>query len=102
MKGLYFAAAVLCVSLAGVSAEAAQCASRDHVVGQLQSRFGETLQAVAYTPDNATLEVFSSAQTKRWTITLALPDGMSCLVATGRGFEKLNAQMANSAIFAYN
>jgi hypothetical protein len=38
------------------------------------------------------LEVFAS-DTGSWTITVTLPSGMTCLVATGQGWEDLAEQL---------
>ncbi|MCB1343639.1 MAG: hypothetical protein KDK24_21735 [Pseudooceanicola sp.] len=35
------------------------------------------------------LEVFASAETGTWTITLTAPNGQTCLIASGQSFETL-------------
>lgn len=35
------------------------------------------------------VEVFASLETGTWTITITRPDGLTCLAASGEGFENL-------------
>jgi hypothetical protein len=66
---------------------AAQCADRDKVVKTLADRYGETRQSVGLAPDSAMMEVYASTATGTWTITVTMPNGMTCLVASGEHFE---------------
>lgn len=65
------------------------CAPRDVVVERLASAYGETRQSIGLGNNNAVVEVFASADTGTWTITVTNPAGISCLVATGQAFETL-------------
>lgn len=66
---------------------AAQCADRDKVVKTLADRYGETRQSVGMAPNSAMMEVYASSDTGTWTITVTMPSGMTCLVASGDHFE---------------
>jgi len=81
---------------------AATCADRTHVVSQLQSRFGEVLAYTGMGRDQYIVEVYASEQTNRWTLTVATPDGLSCLLATGNGTEDLAALIGDTAQVALN
>jgi hypothetical protein len=39
--------------------------------------------------NNAVVEVFASEETGTWTITVTMPSGLTCLVASGQSFETL-------------
>ena len=65
------------------------CGPRDAVVARLAERFGETRQSIGLGADNAVMEVFASAETGTWTITVTTAAGLTCLVASGQAFEIL-------------
>lgn len=89
MKRLLALLATLCA----VSAPAAQaqnnCAPRDVVLNHLSERFGESRQSIGMGQDGHVIEVFASLETGTWTITVTLPNGVTCLVASGESFENL-------------
>ncbi len=62
------------------------CAVRSKVVGHLAETFSETRKGIGMASNNAVLEVFTS-ESGSWTITVTLPSGMTCLLATGQGWE---------------
>lgn len=63
------------------------CAPRDRVIGRLAERYGETRQSIGLGANNAVVEVFAASDTGTWTIILTLPNGLSCLVASGQAYE---------------
>ena len=68
---------------------ARQCGPRDTVLIRLAERYGETRQAIGLGANNAIVEVFASPATGSWTITVTVPNGVTCLVASGQAFETL-------------
>lgn len=82
--------------LATHAAEAAQCAPRDEVVAGLATGYDEVRQGAGLTagPDGGAqvLEVFASAAGS-WTIVVTLPDGMTCLVASGQNWEAVKDEL---------
>jgi hypothetical protein len=68
---------------------AQNCGPRDRVVVALAERYGETRQSIGLGNNNQVVEVFASLETGTWTITVTLPDGMTCLVASGQAYESL-------------
>lgn len=78
--------------LATQAAQAAQCGPRDQVVAGLATRFDEVRRGAGLTaaPDGQAqvIEVFTSAAGS-WTITVTLPDGITCLVASGEAWQDL-------------
>ncbi len=65
------------------------CAPRDTVIERLADRFGETRQSIGLGSQGSVVETFASDTTGSWTITVTMPNGMTCLVASGQSFEEL-------------
>ena len=63
------------------------CADRAQVLQRLASTYGESRQSVGLAANNTVVELFASAETGSWTITVTLPSGLTCLVAAGQGYE---------------
>lgn len=72
------------------SANPANCAKRPVMVEKLNERFGESPQSTGLTPGGQIIEVFAHPGTGTWTILLTLPDGTSCMMASGQAYERLN------------
>jgi hypothetical protein len=73
--------------MAGPVAAAPPCAARDSVVMQLAERYGETRRGLGVAANDTVMEIFASAASGSWTITVTTPDGLTCLVASGQAFE---------------
>ena len=71
----------------GQTPGATQCDTRDRVVAFLADRYGETRRSVGLAGDAAVIELFAADATGTWTITVTLPDGRMCLVASGSAYE---------------
>jgi hypothetical protein len=65
------------------------CAPRERVVQRLSTTYGESRQSIGLGSNNAVVEVFASIESGTWTITVTMPSGITCLVASGQGFETL-------------
>lgn len=70
-----------------------QCRDRDRVVEHLANEYGETRRGIGLAPNNAVMEVYASAETGTWTITATTPAGMTCLIASGEGFEAVEEEL---------
>ena len=83
--------AIAAPSASAVAAQSAgtNCAPRDTVVQRLADGYGETRQSIGLGANNSVVEVFASEASGTWTITVTMPNGMTCLVASGQAFEKL-------------
>lgn len=66
--------------------ERAPCAPRERVVERLAERYGETLRSMGLDQGNGLVEIYTS-DTGTWTMLLSLPDGRSCLLASGQLWE---------------
>ena len=67
------------------------CGQRAQIVGQLRARFGEEVRAVGLAGQTRIVEVFASAETGSWTITVTSVDGVTCLIASGQHYEAIAA-----------
>ena len=80
--------------LAAQAAQSApQCAPRDAVLAQLNGKYGETRLGMGLAANNTVMELFASDASGSWTITVTLPDGLTCLVASGQGYETIAEQL---------
>lgn len=67
------------------------CAPRQQVLEQLRDRYGEIRQSIGLSAEETVVEMFASHLSGTWTITVTLPNGMTCLVASGQAFENMAA-----------
>lgn len=65
------------------------CAPHDVISGGLKAKYGETVQSRGLDGQGRLVEVYASDETGSWTITYTLPDGMTCLVASGSDFSRI-------------
>ena len=89
---LAIAAAGAAVLLAA-PALAEGCAPREDAVAYLAQEFGESRQGIGLTSDGTVMEMFSSRETGTWTITVTRPDGTTCMIASGVGYEGLAEEL---------
>ncbi|WP_432450595.1 hypothetical protein [Aliiroseovarius marinus] len=75
-----------------------RCGQRDAVVERLAETYGETRQSIGLASNSQVIEVFASSDTGTWTITMTTPQGLTCLVAAGRGFERLDEELTPAAL----
>ena len=66
---------------------APNCAERSFVLNELGVKYRETRRALGLAANNAVMEMFASAESGSWTLIVTMPDGTTCLVASGNGFE---------------
>jgi hypothetical protein len=76
-----------------IAFSAPQCGGRDQVTALLSERYGEIRRAVGLVGETAVMEIFASDTTGTWTITVTMPDGQMCLMASGVGYEAVNEEL---------
>ncbi len=86
IASLGFAGLIL-TSLPATAQGQPQCGPRAAVVAQLAQKYAETRRSIGVAANNTVMEVYAAADTGTWTITVTTPQGMTCLVASGQGFE---------------
>ena len=65
------------------------CASRPEILKQLSDRFKEAPVALGLSKNGSVVEVLTSDDGETSTIMVSQPNGPSCLVAAGEGWEEL-------------
>ena len=79
-------------------AQSQNCGNRELVVERLTSKYGESRQSIGMAPKGRVVEVYASTETGTWTITVTTPNGVTCLVASGRSYEDIDAPIAPAGI----
>ena len=69
------------------------CAERSALLGQLQEKFKESAQGVGMTGNGAVMELMTS-EGGSWSLVVTMPNGKSCLIATGSGWEQVPVKVA--------
>ena len=82
------ALAIGAVSLTSIDAQAqVACGERDAVIAKLGDKYGEVRRGGGLTGSTAIFEVWASESTGTWTILKTTPDGLSCVMAVGEGWQ---------------
>lgn len=90
-----FLLAGLLTALFPTAAAAQQvCDERDNMLGKLAQKYGEAPVAIGVTNQGGLVEVLTTADGKTWTIIISLPSEpvMSCLVAAGEGWRRVEPE----------
>lgn len=69
-----------------VAAARPNCSSHADVRQVLADRFGETQQRVGTNQAGQIVEIYASFQTGSWTLVITIPEGVSCLAASGHNY----------------
>lgn len=83
---------------AGISVQSQNCGNRDLVVDPLTTKYDESRQSIGMAPQGRVVEVFASIETGTWTITITMPNGVTCHVASGQSFEALDEPVEPAGI----
>jgi hypothetical protein len=70
-----------------VAAQSRNCAERERVVERLSDTYGESRQSIGLAANNQVMEVFANLESGSWTVTVTLPSGITCLIASGMAYE---------------
>jgi hypothetical protein len=84
-------AAILAASQ--VAHSAPQCDSREAVTALLADRYNESRRAIGIAGQSAVMELFAANETGTWSITITLPDGQMCLMASGSNYEAVTEEL---------
>ncbi len=74
-------------------AQGAQCAPRDTVIAHLSEKYGETRRSIGLAGQGAVMEMHAASDTGTWTITMTLPNGTTCMIASGQGYEAVTEEL---------
>jgi hypothetical protein len=70
------------------------CVLSDHLAWVLREQYAEVPVARGVGGDGTLVTVFAAKTTSTWTIAVADPTGVSCIIAEGTGFELLPEETA--------
>ncbi len=62
---------------------------REGVVRKLAETYGESRRGMGLVRQGSVMEVFASDETGSWTIVVTMPNGTSCMLASGQSHETL-------------
>ncbi len=68
------------------------CQTREHLVQTLADRYNESLDSIGLQGPELLLEVWSAQDTGSFTVLITKPNGISCVVATGKNWHKFDLQ----------
>lgn len=85
------AAAALCLTAApaAMAQAPAACLERSALLSHLARNYQEAPVAVGIADNGTLLEVFVSTHGETWTVAATLPNGMTCMIATGEMWQQL-------------
>jgi hypothetical protein len=81
------------IAASNIAFGAPQCDTRDRVTTLLAERYGETRRSVGIAGEAAVMELYAADATGTWSVTMTLPDGRMCLMASGSGYEAVTEQL---------
>ncbi len=95
MRPMMILLSVLLVSMSALSVQAGQllCGKHADVVASLEKAHAEKQVAIGLAGNGSVIEVFSSPD-GGFTITMTQPEGLSCLVAAGEGWQNIVQKVA--------
>lgn len=94
---LVFAALTIAlITTPALAQQNSTCADRAQIIEQLGNIYGETRQSIGLGGDGIAIEVFASLETGTWTIISTRPDGLTCVLAAGDGFERTENEILPS------
>lgn len=88
MRGVLAALTLWLVLVGSMAFAAPPCGPRALVVGQLADQYGESRRGLGLAGNAAVVELYVS-ETATWTVTVTMPDGRTCLLASGEGWENI-------------
>ncbi|MBB5517039.1 hypothetical protein FHS89_003083 [Rubricella aquisinus] len=88
--GLSFGCAVALAATHAAQAEGMRCMPRADALAYLGAEYQEERQVMGL-DRRGVMEVFASAASGTWTVTITTPEGMTCLVAAGQFYDEAPA-----------
>ena len=90
------AAAFATTILPGTALATQQCGERDLVVNKLAATYGESRRGYGLAANQTLMEVYASDETGSWTITVTMPNGTTCMIASGQHYEAVKGELPAS------
>ncbi len=67
----------------------ATCDQRLNIIGRLSGSYAETPKAMGIADNGGVVELLTSTDGATWTFVITFPNGVSCLISSGRHWETL-------------
>ena len=88
LRTLLIATFVACAAIVPASAKAQQvCGDRAKIVAHLDSDYKEGRSGIGLAASGTVIELFT-AKSGTWTMLMTAPDGRTCVMGTGEGWEQ--------------
>lgn len=75
------------------SAQSVKCMPRPSLIQELETRYNENLSGGGLQNAQQLLEIWTSEQSGSFTVFVTRPDGISCVVATGKNWNSTTRQV---------
>ena len=82
-------AMVVLMASQSVEAQPQVCAHRQSLLDSLAHDYSEAPAGLGVANNGTVIELLTARDGKTWTLLLTTPDGISCVVAAGEGWENL-------------
>lgn len=91
--GLVFAISLGMAATSPAFGQSQTCMKRVDLVRQLADRFQEAPIGLGIADNGSAVEVFVNPDGATWTLTMTMPNGLTCLLATGEHWENVLRKM---------
>lgn len=65
------------------------CSTRANVLRHLASKYSESPIGLGVAANGGVLELLTSSEGNTWTIIVTMPNGLSCMIAAGQGWQQI-------------
>ena len=73
----------------GLEGPTSNCSTRSNVLRHLASKYSESPIGLGVAETGGVLELLTSSQGNTWTIIITMPNGRSCMIAAGAGWQQI-------------
>ena len=88
-SALFTAAMILAATTAKAEPAPRNCGPHAQVVERLAEGYGESPVGLGLASNGTAVQVFANLDTGTWTITTTVPQGITCLVASGQSWTEI-------------
>lgn len=93
------AAALIGLSIAtAATAQGQNCGNHDLAVERLTEKYGESRQSIGIGTKGRVVETCANLESGTWTVLITAPNGITCIVASGQAFERLDEVVKGQGI----
>lgn len=82
--------AALAVAGTASAQQSRACTQRDTALNHLSKKYSEAPIAIGLTSSGGVIEVLTAPAGETWTIVITMPSGLTCMIASGEGWEAVS------------